>query len=123
MASLVEQRFVEEVLTSEGARLLKNQEAAFVARLHFRTGNIVSRREAVVTSGGDFSGKLTLTHTAYERFLDLKAMKYGSQVVRRRRRLHNRYVWATFNSIAYRLANDLTESTIARIRASMQTNE
>lgn len=57
MASLVEQRFVEEILTSEGARLLKNQEAAFTARLNFHSKNIVARREAEVSAGGDYSGE------------------------------------------------------------------
>jgi hypothetical protein len=121
MASIVEQRFVEEVLTSEGARLLKNQQAAFAARLKFNTGNIVSRRKDEVMSGEELSGKLIITHTAYERLLDLRTMKYGSATVRRRRRIHNRFVWATFNSIAYRLTNDFTVSTAARIRASLNT--
>jgi phage-related protein len=121
MASLVEQRFVEEVLTSEGARLLKNQEAAFVARLHFHSGNIVSRRQAEVSSGAEMSGKLVVTHMAYERYLDLKRLKYGKTEVRRNRRIHNRYIWGAFDSIAYRLANDLTDSVAARIRASLNT--
>lgn len=120
MASLVEQRFVEEILTSEGARLLTNQEAAFAARLHFHSRNIVERRKADVSGGADYSGKLALTHTAYERFLDLKAMKYGSKVVRRNRKIHNRFVWGHFNSIAYRLANDLTRDVAARIRAELE---
>lgn len=120
MASLVEQRFVEEILTSEGARLLKNQEAAFAARLHFRSHNIVSRRKTGVTAGAEYSGKLAITHTAYERFLDLKAMKYGSKIVRRNRKIHNRFVWGHFNSIAYRLANDFTASVSTRIRAELE---
>ncbi|MEG2063529.1 MAG: hypothetical protein RRY23_00160 [Alistipes sp.] len=120
MASLVEQRFVEEILTSEGARLLTNQEAAFSARLHFHSKNIVSRREAEVSAGAGYSGKLALIHTAYERFLDLKAMKYGSTVVRRNRKIHNRFVWGHFNSIAYRLANDLTQNVANRIRSELE---
>nr|DAS11575.1 MAG TPA: hypothetical protein [Caudoviricetes sp.] len=120
MASLVEQRFVEEILTNEGARLLTNQEAAFAARLHFHSKNIVARREAEVSSGAAYSGKLALTHTAYERFLDLKAMKYGSKIVRRNRKIHNRFIWGHFNSIAYRLANDFTENVAARIRSELE---
>lgn len=120
MASLVEQRFVEEILTNEGARLLTNQEAAFAARLHFHSKNIIARREAEVSAGAAYSGKLALTHTAYERFLDLKAMKYGSKIVRRNRKIHNRFIWGHFNSIAYRLANDLTENVAVRIRSELE---
>lgn len=116
MASLVEQRFTEEILTSEGARLLKNQEAAMRARLHFHTGTILDARRAEVSSPAEMSGQLSLTHTARERFLDLKRMRYGEKEVRRNRKIHNNVVWAHFNSIAYRLANDLTESVSARIR-------
>ena len=50
MASLVEQRFVEEILTSEGARLLKNQGAAFAARLHFHTKRILEHRRTEVAA-------------------------------------------------------------------------
>lgn len=120
MASIVEQRFTEEILTSEGARLLKNQESAFSARLHFRSKNIVDRRKAEVTSGTEYSGKLAISHMAYQRFLDLKAMKYGSKVVRRHRKIHNRYIWGHFNSIAYRLANDLTQNVATRIRSELE---
>lgn len=120
MASLVEQRFIEEILTSEGARLLKNQEAAFTARLRFRTKHILERRKAEVSAAAGYSGKLAIAHTAYQRFLDLKAMKYGSKVVRRNRKIHNRFVWGHFNSIAARLANEFTPSVAARIRAELE---
>ncbi len=123
MASLVEQRFVEGVLDSEGTRLLKNQEAAFAARLHFHTGKIATERRAEVSSGEEMSGVLSITHMVYQRFLDMKRLKYGSKEVRRNRRIYNRGVWAHFNSIAYRLANDFTAATAARIRASLNTDQ
>ena len=120
MASLVEQRFVEEILTSEGARLLKNQGAAFAARLHFHTKRILEHRRTEVSAADGYSGKLAVSPTAYQRFLDLKAMKYGSKVVRRNRKIHNRFIWGHFNSIAARLANDLTPDVAARIRAELE---
>lgn len=120
MASLVEQRFIEEILTSEGARLLKNQGAAFSARLHFHTKHILEQRKAEVSAAAGYSGKLVIAHTAYQRFLDLKTMKYGSKIVRRNRKIHNRFVWGHFNSIAARLANDLTPDVAARIRAEIE---
>lgn len=120
MASLVEQRFVQNILTSEGERLLKNQESALTARLHFHSGNIVSKRDIDVSSSNAFSGKLVLTHLAYLRFLDMKAVKYGNKVVKRNRRIYNRFVMGHYNSIAYRLMNDLTKETIANIRANFK---
>ncbi len=120
MASLVEQRFVDEILTSEGARLLKNQGAAFAARLRFHTRHILERRKAEVSAGNGYSGKLAITHTAYQRFLDLRTMNYGSKAVRRNRKIHNRFVWGHFNSIAYRLTNDLTQDVAARIRSEIE---
>jgi hypothetical protein len=122
MASLVEQRFVEEVLTSEGARLLKNQEAAFAARLHFHSGNIVSRRRAETITPEEMSGKLVLTHVAYERFLDM-TMRRDGKVIRKSKGTHYRFMYGHFNSIAFRLANDLTEAVRARIRASLNTTQ
>ena len=125
MASLVEQRFVEEVLTSEGQRLLKNQEAAFAARLHFHTGRIASERKAEVSSPENMSGKLTMTHMAYERFLDMRTIRRGAKEFRRKKpiRVHNRFIIAHFNTIAYRLANDFTDAVVARIRASLNTDQ
>ena len=108
MASLVEQRFVEEILTSEGARLLKNQGAAFAARLHFHTKRILEHRRTEVSAADGYSGKLAVSHTAYQRFLDLN------------RKIHNRFIWGHFNSIAARLANDLTPDVAARIRAELE---
>ena len=120
MASLVEQQFVENILKSEGERLLKNQGAALAARLHFHSGNIISKRDVDVSSSNAFSGKLVLTHLAYLRFLDMKRVKYGDKSVKRNRRIYNRFVMRHYNSIAYRLLNDLTRETIANIRANFK---
>ena len=120
MASLVEQRFVAEILTSEGARLLKNQGAAFAARLRFHTKRILEHRRAEVSAADGYSGQLAISHTAYQRFLDLKAMQYGSKTVRRNRKIHNRFVWGHYNAIAGRLANDLTPDVAARLRAQIE---
>ena len=101
----------------EGDRYLKNQEAAMSALLNFHTHNIVNRREVQSETGADLSGKLVISHTAYERFLDMKALQYGNRVVRSNRRIHNRYVWGTYHSIAYRLLNDFTDKVITEIKA------
>ncbi len=99
---------------------MKNQEAAFAARLYFHTRGIATRRKAEVTTSEEYSGRLAFSHTAYQRFLDLKAMKYGSKVVRRNRKIHNRFVWGHYNSIAARLANEFTPAAAARIRAQLE---
>ena len=117
MSSIVQQHFIEQVLTQEGDRYLQNQEAAMVSLLNFHTRNIVDRRTVRLESASDLSGKIVITHTAYERFLDMKALQYGSRVVRRNRKLHNRFVWGLYYSVAYRLLNDFTDRTAAEIKA------
>lgn len=119
MSSIVQQHFIEQVLTQEGDRYLKNQEAAMEALLNFHTRNIVDRRDVRTETSADLSGKLTISHTAYERFLDMKALQYGNRVVRQNRKIHNRYVWGTYNSIAYRLLNDFTDKVAAGIKAKL----
>ncbi len=120
MTSLVEQRFVEQILRSEGERLLKSQEMAFARKLKFRTGRIASQRNAQVSTSGEYSGKLTISHTAYQRFLDLKVVKRGGSLLRSNRKIHNRYIWGHFSSISYRLANDFTESVKARLKSEIE---
>lgn len=117
MSSIVQQHFIEQVLTQEGDRYLKNQETAMEALLKFHTHNIVDRREVRTETSADLSGKLVISHTAYERFLDMKALQYGNRIVRSNRKIHNRYVWGTYYSIAYRLLNDFTDKVAAGIKA------
>lgn len=119
MSSIVQRNFIEQVLTQEGDRYLKNQETAMEALLNFHTHNIVDRREVRTETSADLSGKLVISHTAYERFLDMKALQYGNRVVRSNRKIHNRYVWGTYYSIAYRLLNDFTDKVAAGIKAKL----
>lgn len=117
MSSIVQQYFIEQVLMQEGDRYLKNQETAMEALLNFHTHNIVDRREVRTGTSADLSGKLVIGHTAYERFLDMKALQYGNRVVRSNRKIHSRYIWGTYYSIAYRLLNDFTDKVAAGIKA------
>ena len=57
---------------------------------------------------------------AYERFLDMKRLQRGDQSVKSNRRIHNRYVFGAFASIAERLMNEFTEDAVARIKAADQ---
>lgn len=91
-------RFVQDVLREEGDIMLSRQGAEISIRTKERTGNLISGRR--VTSTPD---RLTLEHPIYERFLDMK--KRG----RKRRKIHNRFVYGTYGTIAYRLMNGITD--------------
>lgn len=116
----VRARFVSEILQDEGQRLLRNQGKAIEARVKKRSWRLESSRSVSVTGGSGASGTLTFVHVAYERFLDMKRLQRGDQSVKSNRRIHNRYVFGAFASIAERLMNEFTEDVIARIKAADQ---
>lgn len=116
----VRARFVSEILQDEGQRLLRNQGKAIEARVKKRSGRLESSRSVSVTGGSGASGTLTFVHVAYERFLDMKRLQRGDQSVKSNRRIHNRYVFGAFASIAKRLMNEFTEDAVARIKAADQ---
>ena len=118
--SSVRQRFIKEVLEDEGRRLIRNQSVAIMQKLKSRTGRLVSARSVSVSGGDSSDGTLMFRHTAYERFLDMKSVQYGATTIRRNRRIHNRFVFGHYNSIADRLAHGLTEDVIARIRENFK---
>lgn len=89
------------------------------ALLNFHTHRIVDRRQARTETGAENSGRLSISHTAYERFLDMKALRHGNRVVRPNRKVHNRYVWGTYYSVAYRLLNDFTDRVAREIKANL----
>ena len=115
----VKSRFVQTILSDEGNRLLKNQGLTMQRKLEFHTYRLYQGRTKSVKTGAEMDGALTLQHTAYQRFLDLKQMKYGSKVVKRNRRIHNRFVFGHYSSIASRLMYDLTDEVVARIRGQI----
>ena len=114
----VRARFVSEVLQDEGQRLLRNQGKAIEAKVKKRSGRLESSRSVSVTGGSGASGTLTFVHVAYERFLDMKRLERGGKSVKSNRKIHNRYVFGAFASIAERLMYEFTEDVIARIRES-----
>ena len=61
---------------------------------------------------------LNTMHVAYERFLDMKRLQRGGKSVKSNRKIHNRYVFGAFASIAERLMYEFTEDVIAWIRES-----
>ena len=111
----VRARFVGEVLDAAGKRLLSSQEKAVRRSVRLHTGRILSVRDIVVSGGAEMDGKLTYTHTAYERFLDMRR-RGGLRKSSRRRRIHNRFVFGAYVGIAERLMYGLTEDVVNAIR-------
>lgn len=67
-------------------------------------------------------GQFTLTHPLYERFLDMKRVslrKRGLGYTKRKHRaarIHNRFVFGHYYSIAERLMFDMTEEMVEAIK-------
>lgn len=115
----VRARFVGDVLNEAGKRLLTAQEKGVRRSVTLRSGRILSARDIVVSGGEEMDGKLTYTHTVYERFLDMKRLG-GRRKSSKRRRIHNRFVFGAYAGIAERLMYGLTEDVIAAIRENTE---
>ena len=92
----IKDRFIENVLRDEGNRLLRNQGKALRKRLKFHTHRLYDTRRISVSES-----RLTFTHAVYER-------------------IHNRFVYGHYRSIAGRLLYEFTEETIQEIRESIK---
>ena len=80
----VKARFIRNVLEEEGESMLRRQSSAILSKLETRTGMLERSRTVSVSSASDsFDGRLTFQHVAYERYLDLRRLRYGSKVVSR----------------------------------------
>lgn len=112
----VRDRFVKDVLESAGAKLLSRQGSAIASSVNQQSGRLMSGRKVTITGGGpDMSGKLTLEHPVYERFLDMKRPgKNGRK--KRGRRIHNRFVFGAYASIAKNLMYGFTDEVASEIR-------
>ncbi len=91
-------RFISDTLREAGTRLLTRQGKEISAKVTSRSGRLMSGRSISVTNS-----TLTLTHPVYERFLDMK--KISNRRKSSRRRIHNRFTYGTYASIADRLMN------------------
>ena len=69
-----------------------------------------------MSGGAEMDGKLTYTHTAYERFLD---MRRRGGLRKSSRRIHNRFVFGAYVGIAERLMYGLTEDVVNAIREKL----
>ena len=104
------ERFIQDTLETEGRRLLHNQGAAIAAGYQRGTGRLEEGRSISVSGGSDADGRLTLTYPIYERFLDIKNHR------RKRMRIHNRFIFGAYASIARRLMYGYTEEVAAMFR-------
>lgn len=113
----VKERYIEEVLRSEAGQMLNNQGVAIYSRLGVKSGRIVWERHFDISASGN-SGKLSLRHMIYERFLDMKSIRRNGVRVKRRRRfkIHNKFVWHMYAVIASRLMHGFTEEAAEEIR-------
>lgn len=102
---------------------MRNQALALERKLRFHTNRLYTTRRTSVQGGADMDGQLTFTHTSYERFLDMKRLRYGSKVVRRNRKIHNRFVFGHYSSIASRLMYELTDNVVARIKEQIKSEQ
>ena len=116
----VKDRFVRNVLEEEGRRMLSSQSAAIGRAVRFRSGRLFNDRSISVSGGADMDGKLTFTHTDYERFLDLRRRRHGTKTSKSNKKIHNRYVFGAYSSIASRLMYDLTDDVAESIRKQME---
>lgn len=119
----IKQRFVQIILADEGKRLIKNQGVAIQQKLKFHTNKLYNTRNVSVGSGAEMDGSMTFKHTAYERFLDIKRLRYGSKVVSRNRKIHNRFVFGHYSSIAGRLMYDLTDEVVEMIKSQIKSEQ
>jgi len=104
--------FVKRVLIDEGKRYHKNQGLEIQKRLQFHTKRIYNARSEQVSADNSMDGQLTIKHTAYQRFLDIKRKvrnKKTNRLNQRRYRIHNRFVMGHYYGIANRLMFELTD--------------
>ena len=112
---MIREKFVQETLETEGASMLRFQGTRIEQATTRRTGHLKGARRITVTGGEGMDGRLEFTHTDYERFLDIKRARKGGKR-RRSRKIHNRYVFGAYASIAKRLMYGLTEEVASDIR-------
>lgn len=113
------QDFIKHVLNDEGNRYLKNQGLEMQKRLHFHTHRVFNDRSKKVTDEAGGDGELTIKHTAVERFLDIKRKSRNrntNRIKHHRIRIHNRFVFGHYFSIANRLMNEYIEAATEAIK-------
>jgi len=120
--------FVKKELEQIGKDIDQAQERAISKLLHYRTGRLINYRVFDTREGEYIDGQLTITHPAYERFLDIKKRPKVSANVEdwRKRRtkpkaypIHNRIIMGHYNRLADRLMFGLTEEMAKEIKSQL----
>nr|WP_294897854.1 hypothetical protein [uncultured Pedobacter sp.] len=120
----IKQEFIKRILQDEGERLKKYQGLEIEKRLQFHTGGLFNNRTFTVTGAGEMGGLLSFTHTARERFLDIKRKmtnKSTNRTYTRSYRIHNRFVFGHYQSIATRLMYDFTDDVAEQIKSDFKS--
>lgn len=122
----IKDEFIRRVLENEGKRYDKNQGIEMEKRLKFHSKRLINDRTQTVIPQGDMKATLQLTFPAYERFLDIKRKvkrnkKTKATKIKPGYRIHNRFVWGHYNSIAYRLQNEFSSELAEQIKKDLQT--
>ena len=110
----VKARFIAQTLEKAGAEMMARQGSAIASSVQERSGRLLDTRSIEVSTGDGAEGRLTFTHTVYERFLDMRQL---GGVKHKRRRIHNRFVFGMYSSIAARLMHGFTQEVIDEIRS------
>ena len=111
----VKGEYIRRTLLDESNRWLKNQNTVLATKLRTRTGRLVNERSMSVSEQGEMSATMTYQHTIEERFLDMRVLRYGSKLVR----IHTRFAYGHYESIASRLMYGLTDDVVAEIKQQL----
>lgn len=120
MASLVEQKYIEEVLQEAAEHIYKDQSAAIQNSVSAKSTGFLLRNRFMNISGTNIQH----VHPIYERFLDMKRLHRGNTIIKRRPlHIHNRFMWGLYLRIQERLMYGLTDNVSMRIRQSLGIEE
>lgn len=111
--------FLKRTLDDEGKRLIKNQGKAIRKELEFHTHRLIRDRTAIASITGDNQATLKVTFPIYQRFLDIRRntkKKAGKRRSTKGYRIHNRFMFGHYLSIANRVSIDLTEEVVQEIK-------
>lgn len=120
MASLVEEKYIQETLAQAADYIYKEQTSAIrEATGPSSTGFLLNNR-AFSVAGNSFQHR----HPIYERFLDMKHLKRDGKTIKRKPlHIHNRFMWGLYLRVQERLLYGLTEDVRKRFRESLGVDD
>ncbi|MGJ1416169.1 hypothetical protein [Sphingobacterium multivorum] len=109
----IKYRFIKDLLTNEGERLIKNQGIAIKSALKEHTGALLRERKFLLNGKAD-EMNLEFEHPAYLRFLDIRNKNRKRKKNQSKRstkkdiRIYNRFVIGHYHGIAERMMYGFT---------------